>query len=288
MSGWSGLKSKISSIESDQMLLRDRVLSEIMALKAKVSELDSTIQAQNAEIKQVKSENERLLCMHISRYSGKSRNDKSTTNSQCAIDHVAQDENSIMDFKTADSNDDTIQDIQEVLCVSSSEEPRSYKSVESTSEKQIEGENNAEAIKEHSLIQDTNKATGSKRNATRSASTVLQDNEFIGVQRNRVKTRRYYIGGIAETTKKEAILHFLNTKGISPTLLSLFPSKRKGTLSAKMNIRAEDVDKINAEDFWPRNVYCRPWVSKEELINSVRGKEKLSDGRKAERTNVQA
>ena len=55
-----------------------------------------------------------------------------------------------------------------------------------------------------------------------------------------------------------------------------------------MNIRAEDVEKIRAEDFWPRNVYCRPWVSKEKLINGVRGNEKLSDGRKAERINVQA
>ena len=140
VSGWSGLRSKISSIESDQMLLRDRVLSEIMELKAKVSELDSTIQAQNGEIRQLKSENERLLCMHTSRYSGKSRNDKSATNSQRPIDHVAQDENSTIDIKTADSNDDTIQDIQEVLCVSSSEEPRSYKSVASTSAKRIEGE----------------------------------------------------------------------------------------------------------------------------------------------------
>ena len=54
-----------------------------------------------------------------------------------------------------------------------------------------------------------------------SASTVLQNKEFIGLQRNRVKTRSYYI---AETTKKETIIHFLNSKGIFPTLLNLFAS----------------------------------------------------------------
>ncbi|CAB4045878.1 Hypothetical predicted protein, partial [Paramuricea clavata] len=51
-------------MESDQMLFRERMLSEIMELKTKVTELDSTIQVQNAEIKQLKSENERLLGMH--------------------------------------------------------------------------------------------------------------------------------------------------------------------------------------------------------------------------------
>ena len=159
VSGWSGLKSEISSKEYDQMLLRDRVLSEIIQLKAKVSELDSTIQAQNAEIKQLKSENERLLCMHTSRYSSISCYNKSTTNSQHGIDYVVvQEKNLTMDFKTADSNDDTIQDIQDVLSVPSSKEPRSYKPVvASTSGKRTEGKSNSEPIKQQRLIQDTSK-----------------------------------------------------------------------------------------------------------------------------------
>ena len=103
-----------------------------------------------------------------------------------------------------------------------------------------------------------------------------------------ILSKRYYIGGIAEATKKETIIHFLKSKGIWPTLLNLFTSKRKGTLSAKMNIRVGDDEKIAVEnfEFWPTHVYCRPWLSKEKLGN--RGKEKLSAGRKAERTNEKA
>ncbi len=101
-----------------------------------------------------------------------------------------------------------------------------------------------------------------------------------------ILSKRYYIGGIAEATKKETIIHFLKSKGICLTLLNLFTSKRKGTLSAKINIRVGDDEKIAVENFWQTHVYCRPWLSKEKLGN--RGKEKLSAGRKAERTNEKA
>ena len=100
-----------------------------------------------------------------------------------------------------------------------------------------------------------------------------------------MKTRRYYIAGIAETTKKETIIQYLNGKGIFPTLFNVFTSKRKGTLSAKMNVRTEDVEKMIVEDFWPKHVYCRPWVSKEKLGNMIGGKAKLSAGREAEGTH---
>ena len=96
------------------------MLSEVVELKARISRLDSTIEAQNAEIKQLKTENERLLCMHTNSNSSISCNDKSTTNFQHPINHVVQDKNLTIDVRIADSNDDTIQDIQEVLSVSSS------------------------------------------------------------------------------------------------------------------------------------------------------------------------
>jgi hypothetical protein len=112
LSGWSGLKSKLSSMESDQMLFRERVLSEIMELKTKVTELDSTIQVQNSEIKQLKSENERLLGMHPSS-NNMFCNNKSISNSQEPSDHVGQDKN------LTKENEDIVNDvtIQNVLNV---------------------------------------------------------------------------------------------------------------------------------------------------------------------------
>ncbi len=180
--------------------------------------------------------------MHVSSNYSISYNVESPTNSQHPTDQAVQDKNLTMDSKITDTNDVTI---QEVLSAPSSKEPRSYRSVAaSIREKQTEEKSNYKLNKEQCQTQDTKKDTKSERNNTGSASTVLQNDEFIGVQPNHIKTKRYYIGGIAEDTKKETIIHFSKSKGICPTLLNLFTSKRKGTLSTKMNIRVEDVEKI--------------------------------------------
>ena len=127
-------------------------------------------------------------------------------------------------------NEDIVNDvtIQNVLNVPLSKEPRSYRlAVMSNSQTQTDEMSNRRPNKEQNQIQESKKPAKSKRNNTKSSSIVSLDDEFIGVQRNRVKTKRYYIGGIAETTKKETILQYLNDKGISPTLFNLFTSRRK-------------------------------------------------------------
>ena len=176
LSGWSELKSKVSSMESDQMLFRERVPSEIMELKVKVTELDSTIQAQNAEIKQLKSENERLLCMHASSNNSISCNDKSTTTSQQPIDHVAWDKNLIMENEDTNNNDIIVQDEPNVPL---SKELSSYRSaVVSRKTNEV---SDHRSNKEPSQMQGTIKASEPKRNNIRCPSTVSPHDEFIGV-----------------------------------------------------------------------------------------------------------
>lgn len=60
-------------------------------------------------------------------------------------------------------------------------------------------------------------------------------NGFIGVKRQRIRTKLYFISGIADNVGKEETIRFVNKKGIMPTLINLFPSKWKGTQSAKIN-----------------------------------------------------
>lgn len=91
-------------------------------------------------------------------------------------------------------------------------------------------------------------------------------NLLHGVERKRFNTTRFFISGIAERTNKDKVVRYLNNKGVFPTMLNLFPSKRKGTLSAKMNLRSEDVATLNAKDFWPPFVSCRRWMSKQKLL----------------------
>ena len=108
-------------------------------------------------------------------------NNKSISNSQEPSDHVGQDKN------LTKENEDIVNDvtIQNVLNVPLSKEPRSYRlAVMSNSQKQTD------EVKEQNQIQESKKPAKSKRNNTKSSrvSIVSLDDEFIGVQRNRVKT----------------------------------------------------------------------------------------------------
>ena len=94
-----------------------------------------------------------------------------------------------------------------------------------------------------------------------SGDTENEAGDFTGVQRRRVHTKRFYMGGIAESTKKEKIVTSLNSRGVSPTLLHLFPSKRKGTLAAKINVHLKDCKQMMSHGFWPEHVNCRFWIS---------------------------
>jgi hypothetical protein len=58
---------------------------------------------------------------------------------------------------------------------------------------------------------------------------------LIGDVRNRVK--KFLLSGIAENVKECQIVSYLK-RNITPTYISVFPSKRKGTTSAKIHFRS--------------------------------------------------
>ena len=47
----------------------------------------------------------------------------------------------------------------------------------------------------------------------------------------------------------------------SPTVIRIFKSKRKGTVAIRVNVNSRDYERVLQNDFWPENVYARPWVS---------------------------
>lgn len=87
----------------------------------------------------------------------------------------------------------------------------------------------------------------------------------MGVKRSRIKTRRFFLSGINEKVSSKQILNYLQDRQIIPTLLRVFTSKQKGTLSAKLNVRDEDSAKVLDKDFWPKYVRCRNWVSQKQF-----------------------
>ena len=98
-------------------------------------------------------------------------------------------------------------------------------------------------------------------------------NIFVGVQRKRNHTKSFFISGIDEKVDAKVIFNYLSKRGIRVTLLNLFTSKRKGTVSAKLNIRQEDSEIILQKGFWPQFVTCRPWMSKTKMKKKLKSRQ---------------
>jgi hypothetical protein len=79
---------------------------------------------------------------------------------------------------------------------------------------------------------------------------------FIGVERKNKKVEKLFISGIADNVKPNQVLTYLKQRGVVPTFISMFASKRKGTLSAKIHIPSSSKHLVKKTDFWPKFVGC--------------------------------
>ena len=108
-----------------------------------------------------------------------------------------------------------------------------------------------------------------KNNSTNGSSEISADG-FVGVERRRNRTKRIFLSGIASSVNKKHIQSYLERRNINPTYISVFPSKRKGTVSAKVHIRSADLPFVQKDDFWPEFVICKLWQSKESLGRTMK------------------
>ena len=74
---------------------------------------------------------------------------------------------------------------------------------------------------------------------------------FIRVKRKRQSTKKFFLSGIADSVSAQDILSYLEKRDLKPTYLSLFKSKRKGTVSAKLHVPANKSSLIENGSFWP-------------------------------------
>ena len=77
--------------------------------------------------------------------------------------------------------------------------------------------------------------------------------------------KRFFVSGTADTVTAETILNYLQKKNIHPTHLREFSSGRKGTNSAKLNVLASESLTLTENDFWPKFVSCKPWLTRGKL-----------------------
>ena len=100
---------------------------------------------------------------------------------------------------------------------------------------------------------------------------------FVGVDRKRSKVKKFLLSGIADNVKECQVLSYLKQRNVSPTFISVFPSKRKGTISAKIHFRPIDCTLVQQQNSWPDFVNCKPWQPKGKtrevnITHSVNGK----------------
>ncbi len=130
-------------------------------------------------------------------------------------------------------------------------------------------DNTGEITKKSNPSKKSNDTEQDQQQKTSESSNDIDDG-FIGVERKRNKTRQLFLTGIAENVKEEQIQSYLKNRNINPTRITIFQSRRKGTISAKVNIPSAALSSVQQEYFWPKFVTCKPWRSN-------------ANGRKAER-----
>jgi hypothetical protein len=77
--------------------------------------------------------------------------------------------------------------------------------------------------------------------------TEKETTDFVGVQRQKIK--RISLGGVREGTNANVNKRYMQEKGISPTFVRLFNSKRKGTVAVRINVKNDEFERVSEDDF---------------------------------------
>lgn len=344
-SGWSGLKSKLASLEAGQIVFRENLAQEMNQLSSKVNNLMKSVELQCEEIKQLKAEKERqneemqqitsenkelrrLLSISAKNYVINFDGESEVNEKYCSGRSFTpcEDERNLIATKNtsekghrdqtngvwvsanivSESNKEIVNEAVGQIAGSNSLTKKGNRSpsedglgveVEKFSGSNVVRENNnveapqtaksqqlsyAEAVERNPVSSITSKENGkevNQRYGKEQEFTYRRNNQqdddsssgFVGVQRKRNRTKSFFLSGIAVNVTEKQIFSFLKQKNVTSTLIRIFQSRRKQTLSAKINILSKDCTIVSQENFWPKFVKCKPWLPKTKL-NNIPGK----------------
>jgi hypothetical protein len=95
------------------------------------------------------------------------------------------------------------------------------------------------------------------------ASLPQSSDGFIGVERKKRRNyKHFFLSGIAENVNEDQIYSYLVERNVTPNNITIFQSKRVGTISAKIRIPLASSPIVLQENFWPKYVFCKPWLQK--------------------------
>ena len=134
-------------------------------------------------------------------------------------------------------------------------------------------QNNAEVVALSSaLVNDAKTSEQSEVGQNQSSKIVEKTcpdswDGFIGVDRKRRRYKKFFLSGISENVKESQIYSYLSQRGIIPSVISIFKSKRRGTISAKIHFPSASRSTVVKKDFWPKFVCCKAWIQKTKNKN---------------------
>ncbi|XP_066301888.1 filamin A-interacting protein 1-like [Branchiostoma lanceolatum] len=88
--------------------------------------------------------------------------------------------------------------------------------------------------------------------------------DFVGIGRNRLRRKRFFLGYMKKTeteSLQSMILRYAQSKGVQLSFVRVMNSRQKDIAFARINVLLHQAHMVVKEDFWPKGVKCREWMS---------------------------
>lgn len=91
------------------------------------------------------------------------------------------------------------------------------------------------------------------------------DSDFMTYVRHRAK--RFYLGGFKPSITEDKIASYVSIRGSKVSKVTIFRNRKHSTVVIRLNV-SEDADSILDPYFWPRQVTCRPWITRNQYTRN--------------------
>ncbi|KAI8517104.1 hypothetical protein Bbelb_056850 [Branchiostoma belcheri] len=112
------------------------------------------------------------------------------------------------------------------------------------------------------------------KNNTRCTDNDTDFSDFVGIERNRVQRKRFFLGYMKKNDPKklqQTIYKYAQHKGVQLSFVRLMPTKKRDLYFARINVLLHQTHKVMEENFWPHGVTCREWLSERKYKSRDNG-----------------
>ena len=248
------LETEISSLKGQSKAIHDRFKEEIKGSAEELTSLKGKVETMQKKVSNTSRDLDRIKRKQHQRHGESNSSERKSSKNQVAEPQIT-DANPSKHGKGADpaeNNRKSDTQKEEALKTTTVKKSLVQKDREQAEITQGGGQLNAPN-------ESGNKATGRNTIHENNETNNVNDVQFVGVERQRIK--RVFLGGVREGVSSEKIREYMTKRNINPTFVRLMQSKRKGTMSVRINVAAKDFDVVKETSFWPDGVYARPWLS---------------------------